>query len=139
MVIVPVMIYMRAMSTATSTAIVPAADNAIYMAPSGELQLDVRIDSETVWLTQAQMASLFGSSQRMMSHHINNVFLDGELERRNNIQKMYIDRSKKLFALHSLGVIISRVRLLVFAQSIRAHPASLLGTDFRATSASASS
>jgi len=107
MVIVPAMNYMRAMSTATSTAIVPAADNAVYMAPSGELQLDVRIDSETVWLTQAQMAILFGSSQRMMSHHINNVFSDGELERRNNIQKMYIDRSKKPIALHSLDVIIS--------------------------------
>jgi hypothetical protein len=77
------------------------------MAPSGELQLDVRIDSETVWLTQAQMASLFGSSQRMMSHHIGKVFSDGELERRNNIQKMYIDRSKKPIALHSLDVIIS--------------------------------
>ena len=47
------------MSTATSTAIVPASDNAVYMAPSGELQLDVRIDSETVWLTQAQIAELF--------------------------------------------------------------------------------
>ena len=109
------MIYMRAMST-TSTAIVPAADNAVYMAPTGELQLDVLIDGETVWLTQAQMASLFGSSQRMMSHHINNVFLDGELERGNNIQKMYIDRSKKPVALHSPDAIISRVRLLIFAQ-----------------------
>ncbi|HJZ43962.1 MAG TPA: RhuM family protein [Hyphomicrobiaceae bacterium] len=104
------MIYMPAMSTnamSRSTGIVPRADNAIYMAPSGELQLDVRIDSETVWLTQAQMAELFGSSQRMMSHHINNVFSEGELDRENNIQKMYIDRSKKPVTQHSLDVIIS--------------------------------
>jgi prophage maintenance system killer protein len=107
MAIVLPMIYMAAMSTNVGAAIVPAADNAVYMTPSGELQLDVRIDSETVWLTQAQMAELFGSSQRMMSHHINNVFSDGELERKSNIQKMYIDRSKKPITLHSLDVIIS--------------------------------
>jgi prophage maintenance system killer protein len=101
------MIYMPAMSTTSSTVVVPATDNAIYMAPSGELQLDVRIDTDTVWLTQAQMSKLFGSSQRMMSYHINNVFSDGELDRRNNIQKMYIDRSKKPITLHNLDVIIS--------------------------------
>jgi prophage maintenance system killer protein len=43
----------------------------------------------------------------MMSHHIGNVFAEGELERENNIQKMYIDRSKKPVTLHSLDVIIS--------------------------------
>ena len=44
--IISVMIYMPAMSTTSNgSAIVPGADNAVYMAPSGELQLDVRIDS----------------------------------------------------------------------------------------------
>jgi hypothetical protein len=81
----------------------------VYMTSNGELRLDVRVDeeSETVWLTQDQIAKLFGSSQRMMSYHISGVFSDGELDRQSNIQKMYIDRSKKPVALHSLDVVIS--------------------------------
>jgi len=91
----------------SSTDLAPRKDSAVYMAPSGELQLDVKVDSETVWLTQAQMAELFSSSQRMMSYHIGNVFSEGELERKGNVQKMYIDRSKKPITLHNLDVIIS--------------------------------
>jgi len=105
-------VYMPAMGIPTaknSTAVSIRDDSAVYMTPNGELCLDVRVDegNETVWLTQDQMATLFGSSQRMMSYHISSVFSDGELERGNNIQKMYIDRSKKPVALHSLDVIIS--------------------------------
>ena len=69
--------------------------------------MDVHLSEDTVWLTQAQMAKLFGSSQRMMSHHTSNVFSERELDRESNIQKVYIDRSKKPVALHSLDVIIS--------------------------------
>ena len=43
----------------TALSIVPRAEGAIYVAPGGELQLDVRVDGETVWLTQAQIAELF--------------------------------------------------------------------------------
>jgi prophage maintenance system killer protein len=94
-------------NTASHTDLALRSDSAIYLAPNGELHLDVQVDSETVWLTQAQMAKLFDSSQRMMSYHIGNVFSEGELERKTNIQKMYIDRSKKPLTLHSLDVIIS--------------------------------
>jgi prophage maintenance system killer protein len=93
------------MTKTTEIALQP--DTTLYLASDGELQLDVRVDSETVWLTQAQMAELFGSSQRMMSYHINNVFAEGELPRGNNIQKMYIDGAKKPTTLHNLDVIIS--------------------------------
>jgi len=111
-------VYMPAMKTTakSSTAVALRDDSAVYMTPDGELRLDVRVDKEndTVWLTQDQMAKLFGSSQRMMSYHTNSVFSDGELDRESNIQKMYIDRSKKPVTLHNLDVIISvgyRVRL----------------------------
>ncbi len=77
------------------------------MAPGGEIRLDVPVDAETVWLTQDQMAKLFGSSQRMMSYHVRKVFSDNELDRTKNIQKMYIPTSKKPLDLHSLDVIIS--------------------------------
>ena len=80
---------MNKTASGSNTAVVPVADKAVYMAPSGEIQLAVPIDRETVWLTQEQLAKLFGSSQRMMSYHIRNVFSEGELDRKNTIQKMY--------------------------------------------------
>jgi hypothetical protein len=100
---------MIAPTARNSIAVAPRDESAVYMAPNGEIRLEVRVDreNETVWLTQDQMAKLFSSSQRMMSYHINGVFSDGELDRKSNIQKMYIDRSKKPVSLHSLDVIIS--------------------------------
>jgi prophage maintenance system killer protein len=87
------MIYTPAMSTtANSTVIVPAPDNAVYLAPSGELQLDVRIDSETVWLTQAQIAELFGVSLPTINEHLANVYDQGELVRRATIRNFRIVR-----------------------------------------------
>jgi prophage maintenance system killer protein len=97
-------------SAADNPAVATATDDsAVYIAPTGELRLDVRVDkdNETVWLTQDQMARLFGSSQRMMSYHIRGVFSDGELDRESNIQKLYIATSTKPITLHSLDVIIS--------------------------------
>jgi hypothetical protein len=64
----------------TDTAIVPAPDNAIYAEPDGELQLDVRIDSETVWLTQAQIGQLFGVTRENINTHLANIYSEGELE-----------------------------------------------------------
>lgn len=43
--------------------------------------LDVRLENETVWLTQAQMAELFQKERTVITRHINNVFKEGELER----------------------------------------------------------
>jgi prophage maintenance system killer protein len=91
----------------STKAVATLADSAVYLSPVGEIQLDVAVDADTVWLSQAQMAKLFGSSQRMMSYHINNVLADKELDRRGNIQKMYIAGSDRPVALHSLDVVIS--------------------------------
>jgi prophage maintenance system killer protein len=74
------------------TAIVPATDNAVYMAPTGELQLDVRIDSETVWLTQAQIAELFGVDVRTINEHLINIYRTNELEREATIRNFRIVR-----------------------------------------------
>jgi len=46
---------------------------------SAEFQLDVRVEDETVWLTQAQMVELFNSTKQNISLHISNVFKEGEL------------------------------------------------------------
>ncbi|MBR5653455.1 MAG: virulence protein RhuM/Fic/DOC family protein [Prevotella sp.] len=53
----------------------------IYQTEDGQTQIDVRLENETVWLTQAQMAELFQKDRTVITRHINNVFKEGELDR----------------------------------------------------------
>lgn len=80
-------------------------DIAIYEAPGGAIE--VRIAQETVWLTQKQMAELFGRDQSVVSRHIRQVFADGEIERESNMQKMHIPGSDKPVVFYGLDLIIS--------------------------------
>mgnify|MGYP001355599714 CR=1 FL=1 len=57
----------------------PMTDIVIY--ETGEARVEVRLDRETVWLTQEQMSQLFGRERSVITKHIRNVFSDGELER----------------------------------------------------------
>jgi hypothetical protein len=59
----------------------PGGEVALFEAPDGQIRLDVRLERETVWLTQAQMAELFGRERSVISKHINNVFKEDELDR----------------------------------------------------------
>lgn len=79
----------------------------VYEAPDGEVRVDVRLDHETVWLTQAQMVKLFGRDQSVVSRHLRNVFADEELPAEGNMQKMHIAWADKPATLYSLDVIIS--------------------------------
>ena len=47
--------------------------------PDEEVRLEVRMEDETVWLTQAQMVELFNSSKQNISLHISNIYKEGEL------------------------------------------------------------
>ena len=51
----------------------------IYQAENGEIRLDVKINNDTVWLTQAQMSELFGRERTVIGKHIKNIFSEGEL------------------------------------------------------------
>src|SRR3954464_8594668 len=51
----------------------------LYQAPDGGSRLSVRLEGQTVWLTQAQMAELFQTTKQNISLHIRNVLEDGEL------------------------------------------------------------
>ena len=53
----------------------------IYQTEDGQTQIDVRLDNDMVWLTQAQMAELFQKDRTVITRHINNVFKEGELSR----------------------------------------------------------
>ncbi len=52
----------------------------IYQTDDDQTQIDVRLENETVWLTQAQMADLFQKDRTVISRHIRNVFKEGELD-----------------------------------------------------------
>jgi len=85
------------------------SDNAIilYQSPDGKTALDVHLDHETVWLSQAQLVSLFDRNQSVISRHLRNVFNEGELDEKSNMQKKHIANSDKPVVLYSLDVIIS--------------------------------
>ena len=51
----------------------------IYQNSEGSIKIDVRLEEETVWLTQDQMAALFGKARTTITEHIQNVFKEGEL------------------------------------------------------------
>lgn len=72
-----------------------------------EIRLNVPIENETVWLTQAQMTELFNVDRSVITRHVNNVFKDNELKRESNVQKMHIANSDKPVQFYSLEVIIS--------------------------------
>ena len=55
----------------------------IYQTEDGQTQIDVRLENDTVWLTQAQMAELFQKHQSVVARHINNALKEGELDESN--------------------------------------------------------
>jgi len=90
--------------------LMPAAENneiIVYQPEGGEFHIEVRVENETVWLTQAQMAELFSKSISVISRHIANVFAEHELEEKSNLHFLQIANSDKPVKLFSLDVIIS--------------------------------
>ncbi|WP_375418034.1 RhuM family protein [uncultured Hymenobacter sp.] len=65
-------------------------DVLLYQSSEGQTQLEVHLQDETVWLTQAQMAELFGRDQGVISRHLKNIFSSGELDEESSVQKMRI-------------------------------------------------
>ena len=61
----------------------------IYQTDDGRTKVDVRMEDETVWLTQAQMAELFQTTKQNVSLHINNGLVEGELAG-NSVVKEYL-------------------------------------------------
>jgi hypothetical protein len=88
------------MSPATS-------DVLLYQSPDGQIQLDVQLDHDTVWLTQSQMSELFSRERSVISKHLRNIFQTEELDEESNVQKMHIASADRPVALYSLEVIIS--------------------------------
>ncbi len=79
----------------------------IYEAADGSTKIDVRLEDETVWLSQAQMATLFQSERTNITKHINNIFKTNELNEESNVKKLHIANADKPVIFYSLDMIIS--------------------------------
>jgi prophage maintenance system killer protein len=85
-------------------------DILLYQSPDGQIRLDVQLDHDTVWLTQAQMVVLFDISKKTVSEHIRNIFREGELLEESVVRKSRItaaDGKDYLTTAYNLDVIIS--------------------------------
>jgi len=60
----------------------------IYQTEDGQTQIDVRLENETVWLTQAKMAELFETDRTSIVRHINNIYKVEELDRESTCAKI---------------------------------------------------
>ena len=85
----------------------------IYQTEDGQTKIQTRLENETVWLTQVQMAALFGKAKSTISEHIKNVFTEGELEQGatvRNFRTVQVEGSREVERdqeYYNLDVIIS--------------------------------
>lgn len=93
-------------------ALPPAEKNEIivYQPEGGEFHIEVRVENETVWLTQAQMAELFNSTRNNVTLHIKNIFQENELDAKSVCKESLLtanDGKKYRTKIYNLDVIIS--------------------------------
>ena len=72
--------------------------------PDEITRLEVRVEGETVWLTQSQMADLFGRDRTVITKHIRNIFAEQELVEGSNVQILHFANSDKPVKVFSLDV-----------------------------------
>jgi hypothetical protein len=79
----------------------------IYQTEDGLTKIQTRLENETVWLNQEQMSALFQRDRSVITKHIGNIFKEGELEEKSNVQNLHIGSSDKPVKFYNLDVIIS--------------------------------
>jgi len=79
----------------------------IYQTKDRKVKLEIKLQHETIWLTQAQIAQLFRTDRSVITKHIHNLFKSKELDEKSNVQKMHIAFSDKPVKIYSLDVVIS--------------------------------
>jgi hypothetical protein len=106
------------------------SDIIIYQKPDGNIKIDVRLEDETVWLTQDQMAELFGRAKSTINEHIKNVFSEGELDEKVVIRKFRITTQHGAIAGRTQEVEVNGYNLDVII-SVGYRVKSPQGTQFR--------
>ena len=98
----------------------------IYQTEDGQTQIDVRMENETVWLTQAQMAELFGTKRPAITKHLKNIYASEELEESstcsilehmgNDGKQIYMTKYYNLDAILSVGYRVNSKNATCFRQ-----------------------
>ena len=80
----------------------------LYTTDDGNTQLEVKLEKDTVWLTQSQMAELFEKDQSVIARHIKNAFNEGEVDEKSNMQILHNTQYKyRPTKIYNLDVVIS--------------------------------
>lgn len=66
----------------------------IYQTPEGNASIDVKLENETVWLSQLQMALLFGVEENNITYHIQRIYKTNELQKEGTTQKIRVVRKE---------------------------------------------
>lgn len=68
----------------------------IYQTDDGLTKIDVKVENETVWLSQQQMAELFGTLRTNITEHINNIYTEKELDKESTCQNFRQVKKKEI-------------------------------------------
>lgn len=74
---------------------------------SGEIELKVSVDKDTIWLTQKEIALLFEKDRTVITRHINNTLKENEVDEKSNVQKVHFANSDKPVKLYSLDIVLA--------------------------------
>jgi len=96
------------MKTKNKITEIPAkGEIAIYRTKDKKIQLEVKLEQETVWLSQEQIAKLFKTERSVITKHLGNIFHSNELDKKSNVHFLHIAFSDKPVKFYDLDVIIS--------------------------------
>ena len=79
----------------------------IVIYQSGEVELKVSVNNETIWLRQDEISKLFKKDRTVITRHINKILKDREVDEKSNVQKMHFANSDKPVKLYSLDIILA--------------------------------
>ena len=104
----------------------PTKGEIVMYQPDETIRLEVLVENETVWLSQAQMAELFGTKRPAITKHINNIYKCGELKEQNTCsilehmgndgKQLYVTKYYNLDAIISVGFRVNTKRGIEFRQ-----------------------
>jgi prophage antirepressor-like protein/polyhydroxyalkanoate synthesis regulator phasin len=83
------------------------SDQSLIIYQSGEIELKVSVNNDTVWLRQDEISKLFEKERTVITRHIKNILKDKEVNEKSNVQKMHFANSDKPVKLYSLDIILS--------------------------------
>ena len=79
----------------------------LFTSKDGAVSIQTTLEKETVWLSQAQMADLFGKERSVITKHIRNAMQEGEIDDKSNVHFLHIPLSDKPVAFYNLDVMIA--------------------------------